>query len=237
MKRNRFSLLKLDNILSEMNMVRLSYCRCTKDYIYISTKFGICKTVVKSILGGSKPTIMTAVNKTEFYINQAKSIHKDRYDYSKVNYVNLRTPIIIICKKHGEFLQTPDNHLYSNGCSKCRYEKHAKGWRLSEYVKICGNRNSNLYLIKVFNDDEKFLKIGITVNDINKRYNNHSIPYNYDVVKIISKTPEIVYKKEKEILKNFKKHKYVPKLVFPGNTECIKYEQINELINLIDLIN
>ena len=40
---------------------------------------------------------------TESWIQQAKEIHGDRYDYSKVNYVNAKTKITIICPIHGEF--------------------------------------------------------------------------------------------------------------------------------------
>lgn len=56
---------------------------------------------------------------TEF-INRAKIIHGNRYDYSKVNYVNSKTKVCIICREHGEFYQTPDNHInVKNGCPKC----------------------------------------------------------------------------------------------------------------------
>lgn len=47
-------------------------------------------------------------------------IHEDKYDYSKVDYVNKRTEITIICKVHGKFKQTPEYHLNKRlGCSKC----------------------------------------------------------------------------------------------------------------------
>lgn len=39
----------------------------------------------------------------EEFIKRAKQIHGDKYDYSKVGYVNWNTPVIIICPKHGEF--------------------------------------------------------------------------------------------------------------------------------------
>ena len=55
------------------------------------------------------------------FIQKARQIHGSRYDYSKVNYINNHTKIIIICKKHGEFLQTPNNHLSRNNCPKCKY--------------------------------------------------------------------------------------------------------------------
>lgn len=47
-------------------------------------------------------------------------IHGDRYDYSNVEYINNHTKIRIICKKHGEFCQTPNNHLFGVGCPKCK---------------------------------------------------------------------------------------------------------------------
>lgn len=63
---------------------------------------------------------------TEQFIEDAKEVHGDRYDYSKVDYKNKRTKVIIICPEHGEFEQTPDSHLQGNGCRKCKYEKQAK---------------------------------------------------------------------------------------------------------------
>lgn len=56
---------------------------------------------------------------TEDFIKKAKEIHGDRYDYSKVNYVNNETPVCIICPEHGEFWQTPYNHIKGCGCQKC----------------------------------------------------------------------------------------------------------------------
>jgi len=57
---------------------------------------------------------------TTFFIERAKKIHGDRYDYSKVNYINADTQVIIICKEHGEFRQIPDFHINRKcGCGKC----------------------------------------------------------------------------------------------------------------------
>ena len=57
---------------------------------------------------------------TELFINKANVIHNNLYDYSKVNYINADTPIIIICKEHGEFKQIPDFHINRKcGCPKC----------------------------------------------------------------------------------------------------------------------
>jgi hypothetical protein len=56
---------------------------------------------------------------TELFIEKAKLKHEDKYDYSKVEYVNSHTQIIIICKDHGDFLQIPNKHLLGTGCIKC----------------------------------------------------------------------------------------------------------------------
>lgn len=60
------------------------------------------------------------------FIQKAKKIHCDKYDYSKVKYVNTKRKVCIICPKHGEFWQTPDGHLRGHGCNKCGRLANAK---------------------------------------------------------------------------------------------------------------
>jgi len=56
----------------------------------------------------------------DYFIVRSKEVHGDRYDYSKVDYINSRTKVCIICKEHGEFWQYPDNHFRLKcGCLKC----------------------------------------------------------------------------------------------------------------------
>lgn len=57
---------------------------------------------------------------TKEFIENAVKVHGDKYDYSKVVYVNLKTPICIICPIHGGFLQKPYDHLDGCGCQKCK---------------------------------------------------------------------------------------------------------------------
>lgn len=56
---------------------------------------------------------------SETFIKKAKQVHGDKYDYSKVKYINRNTPVIIICPIHGEFEQIPSNHLQGKGCFRC----------------------------------------------------------------------------------------------------------------------
>ena len=55
----------------------------------------------------------------EKFIEKAKKVHGDKYDYSKVEYINNHTKVCIICPIHGEFWQTPQHHLKGVGCPKC----------------------------------------------------------------------------------------------------------------------
>jgi very-short-patch-repair endonuclease len=59
-------------------------------------------------------------NKLNKFIKKAIVVHKNKYDYSYVDYVNSTTKIKIICKKHGEFYQRPKDHInQKQGCPKC----------------------------------------------------------------------------------------------------------------------
>lgn len=60
---------------------------------------------------------------TSEFIFQANKIHKNKYDYSKTNYISAITKVTIICPIHGEFLQSPAKHLCGDGCPKCNSSK------------------------------------------------------------------------------------------------------------------
>ena len=53
------------------------------------------------------------------WIERARGVHGDRYDYSVVDYTSTKTPVEIICRQHGAFFQQPSNHLAGNGCPIC----------------------------------------------------------------------------------------------------------------------
>lgn len=75
---------------------------------------------------------MPTKNTISDFIRKARAVHGNRYDYSQVEYINNKTPIKIICKKHGSFLQRPDRHLYC-GCLKCGIEKKKRLIRCVAY--------------------------------------------------------------------------------------------------------
>ena len=78
---------------------------------------------------------------TEF-IARAEAIHKNnKYDYSRVDYVNVRTKVCIICPIHGEFWQTPQNHIYKKqGCPKCANKSVTTNEFIEKAQAIHGNK-------------------------------------------------------------------------------------------------
>ena len=72
----------------------------------------------------------------ESFIKLANKVHNNIYDYSKVEYINNRTKVCIICPDHGEFWQIPDSHLRGRGCPMCRYIKSSAKVRMPQDVFI-----------------------------------------------------------------------------------------------------
>ena len=73
----------------------------------------------------------------EEFIKKARSVHGDKYGYDKVEYYGVHTKVCIICPEHGDFWQSPGNHLHGNGCPKCGYNTTADSRRLSlsDFIK------------------------------------------------------------------------------------------------------
>lgn len=81
-------------------------------------------------------------------LNRIKNIHGDKYDLSKVKYINSRTPITLICQEHGEFQITPNSIFHQHaGCQKCGYKsmqsKNAK--ILEEFITEASAIHDNSY--------------------------------------------------------------------------------------------
>lgn len=78
---------------------------------------------------------------TEEFISEAIKIHGNKYDYSKVEYVNSFVEVEIICSDHGSFFQVPHNHLLGAKCGGCagNKQKNTKEF-IAEAIKIHGNR-------------------------------------------------------------------------------------------------
>lgn len=86
-------------------------------------------------------------NKSDF-IEKARKIHGDKYDYSKVDYVNSKTKVCIVCPQHGEFWMEPSNHLSGQKCKACSKQSYVEKVSIpfSEMVKRANDVHENRYI-------------------------------------------------------------------------------------------
>jgi len=209
---------------------------CRKD------NHGIFEQTPNSHLNGKGCFRCFGIKKQNTYEFIKKSIytHGDKYDYSLVKYVNSRTIVKIICPIHSVFEQTPYNHILSMGCPKCgvlrannHNRKHPMGWTCFSWSKSAERSNVfdsfKVYIIRCWNDDEEFYKIGRTFQKTSRRFSGYRLmPYQHEIIKeiIFDKHTEIIdnareaFNKETNLKMLNKKYKYVPKIKFNGMYEC-----------------
>lgn len=85
----------------------------------ISNKRGCQKC---GVMKGHKSCLSNIDN----FIEKSNKIHSNKYDYSKSIYINWKTPLVIVCNNHGEFIKTPNAHLSGQGCIGCKSLKRVK---------------------------------------------------------------------------------------------------------------
>ena len=119
------------------------------------------------------------------FIEKARNIHGDKYDYSKVEYKNNKTKVCIICPIHGEFWQTPTNHLSGKGCQKCAREKITDASRLkfNEFIVRANKIHNNKYeyIPKDIKNEKEKIDIkcpthGIFSQEIDSHLHGHGCP-------------------------------------------------------------
>ena len=211
--------IKLFSIFPNLKLISCYKNSYTK--IRVIDDLTIIYTVLPNdLLQGHPPSIQSAVNKNKAFEILAKQVHGNKYDYSEVNYTCNRNKIIIICKEHGIFKQIPYNHLKGAGCRKC----DGGGWSKTRWINLCinyKNKEPKVYIIRCYNNNENFIKIGITTTSVFERFPNKKVlPYDFEILYQILGSPDFVWDKEKELQRQFKNYQYIPKPFFNGNTEC-----------------
>jgi hypothetical protein len=80
------------------------------------------------------------------FIVKANDVHNHKYEYLNVNYINTKTKVLITCKTHGDFKQTPAMHLRGQGCSICgEGKKGRKKLTTDEFLSKAKNVHQNRY--------------------------------------------------------------------------------------------
>jgi len=101
---------------------------------------------------------IAAANKmpTAEFITKSMGIHGNKYNYDKVAHINHHTPVILICPKHGEWYQTPMDHLAGCGCPACGNIKKGISKSKTAFLKFSTQashkfNNKFIYDIKNYN--------------------------------------------------------------------------------------
>ena len=96
---------------------------------------------------------------TKEFIEQARAVHGNKYDYSLVKYINNRTKVKIVCPEHGEFEQRPDAHtLLKQGCPMCSGNKNKT---TKQFIKEAKKVHNNKYDYSLVNYTNALDKITI----------------------------------------------------------------------------
>lgn len=96
---------------------RLGIVKIKNNIKYIQN---MCRYNKHCTAGCNKCQPLNQSNKTARFIDKALTVHGERYDYSKVNYIDVKTKVCIICPEHGEFWQSAGKHLSRRqGCPEC----------------------------------------------------------------------------------------------------------------------
>lgn len=169
---------------------------------------------------------------TNEFIEKAREIHNDKYDYSKVEYVKSNEKVCIICPIHGEFWQTPNKHLAKRGCPECKNNKlkTLKSSNTDEFIEKARRVHGNKYdysKVEYVNNSTKICIICPEHGEFWQTPNNHlrgkgcyqcngfntdSESRLYDAIKEHFNNCEIIYQyKNKELLGNLSIDIYIPK--------------------------
>jgi hypothetical protein len=190
-----------------------------KNKLIVQDNLGInYYSTTSHLLSGKKPTMKTAVNKTEAFIIRAKFIHNGKYIYSvNDSYISNLSVFNITCPVHGSFSQKAMCHLAGQGCRKCS-NKAAQGC-FNSIVKYAPEQETYIYLMKCSDEFETFYKIGLTKR-IQGRIN--TIPYKVTLIALSQGFAKDLFEVEQKYKSELLKLglNYQPLRKFGGYTEC-----------------
>jgi very-short-patch-repair endonuclease/ribosomal protein L36 len=109
----------------------------------------------------------------ETIIQKMKETHGDKYDYSKVEYINYNTNVIIICKTHNEFKQTPHYHISGGGCSKCSRKYSPSTDEFIEKAKIIHGNKYDYSKVEYINAYSNVIIMCKTHNEFKQTPHHH----------------------------------------------------------------
>ncbi len=99
----------------------------------------------------------------QLFLEKAKKIHNNKYDYSKVVYKTTKVKVVITCPIHGDFLQKPALHIKKHGCPKCAHEKTSLLYTSTQksFIEKANKVHGNKYDYSLVNYIKSIIKVKI----------------------------------------------------------------------------
>ena len=113
-------------------------------------------------------------NTSEQFIERARKVHGNKYNYDKVEYKNSHTKVTITCPVHGDFNQIPNNHVNGSNCGQCSKDKIRSNTK--EFIKKAIEKHGYKYLYNKVDYEYSSKKVTITCpehGDFNQKPNCH----------------------------------------------------------------
>lgn len=178
----------------------------------ICKKHGVFSQQARKHLMGNK---CKKCSSESYYVDFVKRCKKKfpQYDYSKVDYKGMYNDVIIICKKHGEFITKPTSFYHKErGCKKCiNYNKSKQETKWLNSLKI-PKENRNVYISfgkKTYCVDAYDKKNKTIYEYYGDFFHGNPDVYNLeDINPLLKETYKNLYKKTKEKENTIKKYGY-----------------------------
>ena len=184
----------------------------------VKDKFGIMSVYPSNIIQGHKPNIRSAIDRKSYFKNQLLFIYDNKYDFEITSTNRHEGKVTLICPIHGKVEVDSDGIFLGNGCPKCN-----KDWKDPNVF----------YLVKLYNDNESFYKLGIShrlKNGKISRFHSYStLGYDIEIIKLITFKESMDCKEfELKMKRIIKDSLYVPKhWDYPSSTETFTDSLLN----------
>lgn len=150
----------------------------------------------------------------ESFIKIACIVHGNTYGYEQVDYRHSYTKVTIVCRDHGPFSISPNNHLKGGGCPGC--------------AKTGFDRTKDGFLYVLRSECGRYMKIGIT-HKPEKRHARLSkaTPFSFKCIELIEGRGDQIANLEKDLLSFYQQARFIEP--FDGSTEwCLFDASIRE---------
>lgn len=196
---------------SEFDYSTVNYVNALSKVKITCNKHGVFEQTPASHLMGHKcpscrsdKMALLKLSDISSFIEKASEVHGKKYDYSRTNYQHSKKQTTIVCKEHGEFTQTPNDHLMGAGCPGC--------------TKYGFNTSKDAYIYMLRSECGKYTKIGISHSPKrrHKQLKNRT-PFPFHVIEVIKGTGRLVARVENILLNSTNQIEFSEP--FEGHTE------------------